>query len=86
VARLRGSEIFELAPGERADAEIPLSNADVHEGEPIDILGLVEKDVKAQGEFALWAFSVKGKVFEDLSSAPCQSAGGPHAMHLSQLE
>lgn len=64
ISRLSSAEILELAPGDRYEAELRLVDAEVHEGPPVDILGIVERDVREQGLFALWTFSRKGEVVD----------------------
>jgi len=66
VYRLSSAELVDLAPGDRYEADIRLVDAEVHQGPPVDILGIVEKDVREQGLFALWTFSQKGKVIDSL--------------------
>jgi pimeloyl-ACP methyl ester carboxylesterase len=76
-SRIRGSPVIEVGPGETVNRDIMLKAGQRIEGltESIDLLGLVERDSRQQGEFSLWAWSVQGSICHDLGDA----AFGPEA-------
>jgi pimeloyl-ACP methyl ester carboxylesterase len=82
ASRIRGSEVLEVGPGETASRDITLAIGQTLEEltEPMDILGLVERDAKAQGDFSLWAWSVQGKICEDLDDPAYGPEAGPRGL------
>ena len=68
MAPVLDAELLDLGPGNQASIVIRLENDHVWQGKPFDVLeAFAEKDIHEQGRFALWAFSAKGKIAEDLS-------------------
>jgi pimeloyl-ACP methyl ester carboxylesterase len=80
VTPLRGAELYDLAPGGQASVEVLLGNDSVWDAEPLDLLGLVEKDAREQGQFALGAFSAKGKLAGELSDPRFGQEQGPFGL------
>ena len=60
--RVVDSELIELEAGESRKIDLVITDALRWEGEPIDVLGIVERDAHAQGIHAIRAFSKKGEV------------------------
>lgn len=56
------SDALVLSSGEEIEADIVLTDALVYRGPPVDLLGIVERDERAQRIFSLGAFSQKGRV------------------------
>jgi len=73
-------DIIDLEPGGRAQITVRLIDDEVHEGEPVDLLGLVERDVREQGRFALWSFSAMGAIAGDLSDPRFGAQQGPFGL------
>jgi pimeloyl-ACP methyl ester carboxylesterase len=80
VSSFFAHDIIELEPGERARISVRLINDEVHEGAALDVLGLVERDVREQGRFALWNFSAMGELVGDLSDPRFGSEQGPFGL------
>jgi pimeloyl-ACP methyl ester carboxylesterase len=74
------SDAIVLAPGQRVEITIRLLDAQVHEGPSVDILGLVERDVRGQRRFALWAFSATGEVISSLAEERFGEHQGPYGL------
>ena len=80
VSSFYAHDIIDLEPGERAQISVRLINDEVHEGAALDVLGLVERDVREQGRFALWNFSAMGELVGDLSDPRFGSEQGPFGL------
>jgi pimeloyl-ACP methyl ester carboxylesterase len=73
-------DIIDLEPGGRAQITVRLIDEEVHEGASVDLLGLVERDVREQGQFALWSFSAMGEIAGDLSDPRFGKQQGPFGL------
>lgn len=73
-------DIIELEPGERIQIAIRLTDDEIHQGAAVDLLGLVERDVREQGRFALWTFSVMGEIAGDLTDPRFGMQQGPFGL------
>jgi hypothetical protein len=80
VSLLTDNELLDLAPGDRATAEIRLLEGRTWQRESIDILDLVERNAREQGRFSLWAFSAKGTLAPDLSDERFGEKQGPFGL------
>jgi pimeloyl-ACP methyl ester carboxylesterase len=79
--RLLDSPILEVGPGDRATQDIYLSVGQTSGlTEPVDVLAIVERDVREQSRFSLWAFSVQGELCEDLSDPRFGRDAGPRGL------
>jgi pimeloyl-ACP methyl ester carboxylesterase len=76
-SRVGESPVLQVGPGETVSRDIILKTGQGIEGltEAVDVLGLVERDSREQGEFSLWAWSIQGEICHDLNDA----AFGPEA-------
>lgn len=68
AVRVRDSPVIELEAGGRVTRDITIDKGALMSEltEPVDVLGLVERSPKQQGEFSLWAWSVMGETAPDL--------------------
>lgn len=80
VASVRESELLELDPGEQGHVDIRLTNDKRRDGPAVDLLQLVERDVREQGRFALWAFSKRGEIVADLNEKRFGRAKGTEGL------
>jgi pimeloyl-ACP methyl ester carboxylesterase len=79
--RLRDGPILEVGAGDRATQDIYLAIGQTSGlTEPVDVLAIVERDVREQSRFSLWAFSVQGKLCEDLSDPRFGPDAGPRGL------
>ena len=81
-SQVSGSPVLEVGPGETVSRDFLLKTGQRIEGltEPIDVLGLVERDSREQGEFSLWAWSVQGEICHDLSDTAFGPAAGSRGL------
>ncbi len=80
LVQLRESELLELGPGEQGHVDLRLTNDRRWDGPAVDLLQLVERDVREQGRFALWAFSKKGETVGNLSEKRFARAKGTQGL------
>jgi hypothetical protein len=80
--RVRDSPVLEAGPGEVKRHDIVLKiGAFIEElEEPLDVLGVVERSAQEQHIFSLWAWSVQGKICEDLDDDIYGPAAGPRGL------
>jgi len=81
VVRVSESPVIELVEGGEVIQDLLIRRDAVSElTEPLDVLGLVERSPREQGEFSLWAWSVIGGPATDLDDGRFSAASGERGL------